>query len=374
MVQLNIDHKQVEKQKQLRRDLWDYKRVDHIPVIIWPNWTFGHPLREQLESGDVQLEVNAKAIEKCLKVIPDDYIPWARVTVGYMTIATMFGMEIHWSDDPTQPPGAKGHMIHDLEQVYKLPHPGIGSGMMPENVRRLRQHAASLPPDVYITGIDAGGPLNTCKDLIDTDLLYAGFYENPKALHHLLNLVTEVQLEVYNAVVEAVGGINRMTSIDFDPLWAPEKYKSFVSDDVCATISPETFKEFIIPYNNRLYQPWGSGLMHNCGPHPCKHAYLDHSPKVKGLSLAYKYSQKDFPQLREVFAGWGIIHILMDNELTPELMLASFRHTMETLAPDVVGVPLCFVDDAWHDDDITALYWDLRKIADEYAANMRWAA
>ena len=108
--------------------------------------------------------------------------------------------------------------------------------------------------------------------------------------------------------------------------------------------------------------------------HPCKHVYLDHNPKVKGLSLAYKYSQKDFPQLREVFAGWGIIHILMDNELTPELMLASFRHTMETLAPDVVGVPLCFVDDAWHDDDVTALYWDLRKIADEYAANMRWAA
>ena len=114
--------------------------------------------------------------------------------------------------------------------------------------------------------------------------------------------------------------------------------------------------------------------MHNCGPHPCKHVYLDHNPKVKGLSLAYKYSHKDFPQLREILAGWGIIHIIMDNELTPESMLTSFRHTMETLAPDVVGVPLCFVDDTWYDDDVTALYWDLRKIADEYAANMRWAA
>ena len=358
----------------MRRDLWDYKRVDHIPVFIWPTWTFGHPLREQLECGDVQFEVNVKTTEKCLKLIPDDYIPWARVTVGYMSIATMFGMEIHWSNDPSQPPGAKGHMIHDLEQIYKLQRPSMESGLMPENIRRLRHHAANLPPDVYITGIDAGGPLNTCKDLIDTDLLYAGFYENPAALHHLLNLAAEVQLEVYYAVVEAVGGINRMTGIDFDPLWAPEKYKSFVSDDVCATISPETFKEFGIPYNNRLYQAWGSGLMHNCGPHPCKHVYLDHNPKVKGLSLAYKYSHKDFPQLREILAGWGIIHIIMDNELTPESMLTSFRHTMETLAPDVVGVPLCFVDDTWYDDDVTALYWDLRKIADEYAANMRWAA
>jgi hypothetical protein len=65
---------------------------------------------------------------------------------------------------------------------------------------------------------------------------------------------------------------------------------------------------------------------------------------------------------------------MMDNELTPEAMLASFRHTMETLAPDVIGVPICFVDDTWHDDDITALYWELRRISNEYAANMRWSA
>jgi hypothetical protein len=25
-----------------------------------------------------------------------------------MTIATMFGMEVHWSSDPSQPPRAKG--------------------------------------------------------------------------------------------------------------------------------------------------------------------------------------------------------------------------------------------------------------------------
>ena len=374
MVQLNIDHQEIERRKQARRDLWDYKRVDHIPVFIWPNWTFGHTLREQLEDADVQLEVNAKTVEKCLKLLPDDYIPWARITVGYMTIATMFGMEVHWSDDPSQPPGAKGHMIHDLEQVYSLPRPTMQSGLMPENIKRLRQHAASLPPDVYITGIDAGGPLNTCKDLVDTDLLYAGFYENPQAMHHVLNLATEVQLEVYHALVEAVGGINRMTGIDYDPVWAPEKYKSFVSDDVCATISPKVFREFSMPYNNRLYAPWGSGLMHNCGPHPCAPVYLEHNPRLKGLSVSYKYSHQDFPRLRELLAGWGIVHIQVDNELTPETMLAAFRYTMENLGPDVIGIPLCVVDDTWRDDDVTAIYWELRKIANEYAANMRWRA
>ncbi len=112
--------------------------------------------------------------------------------------------------------------------------------------------------------------------------------------------------------------------------------------------------------------------MHNCGPNPCKYAYLDHSPKLKGLNLSYKHSRRDFTELREIFAGWGVMHILLDNELEPQQMIDAFTATMETLAPNVVAVPLCFIDDAWADEDVTALYWEMRKIADEYAANMKW--
>jgi hypothetical protein len=371
-MQLDINHDKVEQQKQFRRDLWDYKPVDHIPVFIWPTWTFGHTFREQLEDGEVQFEDNLRTIEKCLKLLPDDYIPWARVTPGYMTIATMFGMQVYWSDDPTQPPGTEGHLIHDFMQAYELKCPTLSDGLMPEMLHRLRRHAAELPQDVHITGIDSGGPLNSLKDLLDTNLLYAGFYEDPQTMHYLLNMATQVQLEVYYALVEAVGGIERMTGIDFDPLWAPEKYKSFVSDDICATIGPDLFREFSIPYNNRLFAPWGSGLMHNCGPNPSMHSYLDHTPKLKGLNLSYKYSRKDFSELSEIFAGWGMFHILLDNELEPQQMIEAFTTMMETLAPNVVGVPLCFVDDTWADTDITELYWEMRKIADEYAKNMKW--
>jgi len=373
MITLDIDHANVERQKQFRRDLWEYKPVDHIPVFIWPTWTFGYTQRQATEDSEIQLEVNVKTVEKCLRLVPDDYIPWVRVWPGYMTIATMFGIQPHWSDDPNQPPGVKGHLIHDIEQIYSLKRPAMDAGLMPENIRRFRMHAERLPKDVYLSGLDLGGPLLTCRDLLDTDLLYTAFYDHPPHLHYLLNLATEVQLEIVQTLVQTVGGKERLTSIDFDPIWAPEPYKGFFSDDTAATISPKLFKEFCMPYNNRLLRPWGHGLLHNCGPHPCKNVYLDHDPKLKGLSLAYKYSQADFPALREIFAGWGVIHILMDNELTPEAMLASFRNTMETLGPDVIGVPCCFVDDSWHDDDITQIYWDMRQIGDEYAASMRWA-
>lgn len=370
---LEIDHREVERRKQFRRDLWDYRPVDHIPVAFWPNWTFGHTPRAMTEDGDIQLEVNTRTIERSLRVFPDDYIPWARIWSGYMTIATMFGAEVHWSDDPAQAPGVRAPLVHEIEDVFRLGRPGLGAGLLPENLRRLRQHAAALSPDVSLTGIDAGGPLNNIKDLVETNLLYTAFYDHPEAMHHLLDLVTDVQLDVYRAVVEAAGGIERMTCVDFNTEWTPEPYRSFVGDDVSATIGPDLFREFGLPYNSRLFRPWGSGVLHNCGPHPSRNVYLDHEPRLKGLHLAYKYSHKDFPALREILAGWGVIHIVLDNELTPEAMLSSFRSSMEMLAPDVIGMPVCILDESWSDEDVTALYWEMRAISNEYAASMRWA-
>jgi len=372
MQEINIDHNEVERLKQLRRDLWDYKRVDHIPIFFWTDWSFGYTLHEQLKRYEVQFEVNSRTIEKSLKIIPDDYIPWARVTPGYMTIATAFGMEPKWGPDPEQPPGTEGYVIDDLSQVYELTNPGILAGLMPDNIKRIRYHTKNLPSDVYISGVDLGGPLNSCKDLLETNLLYTSFYDDPEAMHYLLNLVTDVQLEQYHAIIDAVGGVNRMTTIDFDPNWVPEKYKSFVSDDICATIGPDIFKEFSIPYNNRLFKPWGNGLLHNCGPNPSKYHYLDHNPKLKGLSVSFKYSHKDFPEFKEIFAEWGILHVIIDNEPTPELMLNAFNYTMETLSPDVVAIPMLLIDDTWHNNDVTALYWEMRKISEEYAANIKW--
>jgi len=371
---LTIDHREIEWRKQARRDLWEYRNVDHIPIGFWPTWTFGHTPREATEDGEIQLEVNIRTIERSLRVMPDDYIPWARIWCGYMTIATMFGAEVHWTDDPAQAPGVRSPLIREIEEIDRLRRPTLADGLMPENLRRLRRHAAVLPKDVHLSGIDAGGPLNTCKDLVETNLLYTAFYDHPEAMHRLLSLVTDVQLDVYRAVVAAAGGIGRMTCVDFNTEWAPEPFKAFVSDDVCATIGPDLSREFGLPYNSRLLEPWGSGVLHNCGPHPARRLYLDHAPRLKGLHLAYKYSHADFPVLREVLAGWGVIHVVLDNELRPEEMLAAFRASMEALAPDVVGIPICLLDDSWSDEDVTALYWEMRTISNEYATNMRWRA
>lgn len=373
-ITLNIDHAEIERRKDLYRRTFDYQPVDHLPVFVWVQGPTcaEHTIRWELESGENQLAGNLAWIERSLRLLPDDYIPVVRITQGYLTVATMFGCKAHWSDDPNQPPGVMEHPINDLGQVYHLSRPSLDAGWMPENLNRMRLFASSLPRDVSLTGVDIGGPLNNTKDLIDTNLFYTAFYDNPPAVHHLLDLLTSVQLEVMQSLVSAAGGLGRFGSLDFDPIWHPEKYISFCSDDVSATLGPKTFEEFSLPYNDRLYAPWGSGGFHNCGPHPCKVMYTRHQRPVKYLNCSHHYSQKDYPALREVFAGWGVIEPMFDMGERAEEMLAGYRLLMESLAPDTLAIPICIVDNTWSDSDITDLYHEMRKISVEYARNMRW--
>ena len=66
--------------------------------------------------------------------------------------------------------------------------------------------------------------------------------------------------------------------------------------------------------------------------------------------------------------------MLLEWEDAAEEMVAAFRDLMEILAPDDFAIPICMLptDDWTDDDDITQLYWEMRRVADEFAANIRW--
>ncbi len=374
------DDAEIERRKQRVRDAWDYRPVDHVPLKLSVHENpWGFPMREQLEDAEKQWAVSLAGIERALRALPGDYIPTMRPDVGYMTMATVYGIPVHWSDDPNQMPGIGRNLINDMSQVQELPEfDPTTQGLMPECLRRVSLFAERSQGRIYISGIDLGGPLNTAKDLVETNLYYAAFYEYPELMHRLLERITEDMIACYTAIVAAAGGQENMSTTDFDDLWAPEKYKGYVSDDVCATISPRTFAEFSRPYNSRIYSRFSGGLLHNCGPNPSAHLYLDHNPPIKGVTLAYEYSKDDFPKLKEAFAGRGVIytgmgHIGRDYEGDLEAALRRFREMADLFAPNVVMIPtLGFDGAALSDAQIAEAYWRVAEVAEEYADRMNW--
>ena len=372
----SIDGREIERRKDRVRRAWRRRKVDHAPLAFVLEDFHGHTLREACGSGELQLECNRANIDRLLRVLPDDYIPVARLWPGYITIATMFGLQAHWSDDPNQAPGVQGHPVTDMSQAAALaatapPDPRT-SGLMPFILEWTARFARELPPEVSLAGPDLGGPLNTAKDLFETDLLFTALYDEPEALKEFLDFAADVQIACYREVILAAGSIERLACIDFDPLWAPEGRKGFVSDDVCAGLSPEHFREFSMPANNRIFGQWRGGRIHNCGPHPAAGLYLDHDPPLDGLNCSFRYTRQDFPRIARAFAGRGLVELMFDNGETAAQILAGYEEAASAFAPDVLAVPVAWLDGRWTDGEIRDLHESLLRVAERYAADMRW--
>jgi len=372
----SIDSREIERRKDRVRKAWRRVKVDHAPIGFVLEDFQGHTLREVCESGALQLECNRANIDRLLRILPDDYIPAARLWPGYITIATMFGLPAHWSEDPGQAPGVLRHPVTEIGQTLALvsaapPDPRT-SGLMPFILEWTARFARELPSEVSLAGPDLGGPLNTAKDLFETDLLFTALYDEPDALKRFLEFAAEVQIACYSEVIQAAGGLGRLTCIDFDPLWAPEGRKGFVSDDVCAGLSPAHFREFSMPANNRIFGRWRGGRIHNCGPHPAAGLYLDHDPPIDGLNCSYRYTCQDFPLLAEAFAGRGLVELMFDNGETAQQIVGGYEEAANAFAPDVLAVPVAWLDARWTDGDIRDLHEGLRRVAERYAAEMRW--
>ena len=124
---IGLDHDEIERRKQLTRDLWEGLPVDHIPVYITvenpqPKYT----IREQFQDADKQLEEALTVVDLTWKHLPQgDLVPAMRPDVGCSPLATAFGAELFWGDDPNQTCGVKVPPLAGVEQAMELMAPDV---------------------------------------------------------------------------------------------------------------------------------------------------------------------------------------------------------------------------------------------------------
>ena len=133
-----------------------------------------------------------------------------------------------------------------------------------------------------------------------------------------------------------------------------------------ASFGPEIYREFSAPYHARVFREFGCGGLHNCGPNPCHVAYFEHEFSPRSLDLASPYSDEDLPRLRESVKGRGFIYLYWDGERDP---VEWYRSLMETMAPDVLVVPIVMLTP---DRDPAEICRQMRPISLEYARRMEW--
>jgi hypothetical protein len=206
--------------------------------------------------------------------------------------------------------------------------------------------------------------------------------QHPDAIHRACDVIASTQQAVQEATLAVVGDEGRLAGLSNWPIWRPEGAKVLVTDDVASLLSPRVYEAFDKPYGDRLLRRFGGGLRHVCGPHPALSLYMSADPPVHGLNCAYRFSREVLPALRvalgpgaqAVCGRRGHLEVMFERDMPLPSVVEAFRGLADVLAPDVVAVPYCQVacDGSVSDDEIAAFGAAMRRVAEGYAARIRW--
>jgi len=361
---------EIERRKENVRRVWDYKRVEHIPILLQVESNpWGYTTNEHFQDGEKQFQFEFEKVKLSLKMIPDDYIPSMRPDVGCVVIESALGSEIVFSENPDQTCYPKEPLIRDMDDVYKLQRPDPHKdGLVPEGLKRIRDFVERTDGEVYVACLDMNGIINTAFTLLGSERCLTAMYDAGEALEYLCGFLTDVFIDIVDECIVAAGGIEQVSSCDFPYMWQPEGRKGHVSDDICANYSPECFRRFSRPFNNRIFERYGGGMLHNCGPNPCVAEYLGHEPRIYSVDLAWDYSKDDLAAFKKAFKGEGIIYFYFESGTWQE-KLQDYTKAMEALAPDVIAIPWVTCEPK---DDPKLVYDKFLEVSREYAGRMNW--
>jgi uroporphyrinogen decarboxylase len=130
-------------------------------------------------------------------------------------------------------------IIKDIRDIKKLQIPdfnkdGLGP-MFLEHYRYIKDKVVDKYP---IDNGQALGPLEMASYLRGITELLKDFYFNPDWIHELLDITAEVCIAWIKTQDETLGGLKKV----------------FISEDTVGFIRPEFYKEFVFPYDRKVFK------------------------------------------------------------------------------------------------------------------------
>ena len=108
---------------------------------------------------------------------------------------------------------------------------------------------------------DLQGPLDICELLWGSDFFYA-LYDDPDFVHDFLSLITSTYSHFMKKWFEIFPASEEM-----NPHWYTlyHRGKILIRNDSAMNLSPDLYEEFSLPYDKKLLDEFGGGVVHFCG-------------------------------------------------------------------------------------------------------------
>lgn len=236
------------------------------PMVEWPEVRVNEALEDYDKMAIQQYRMCSNFLEK-----GSGEMMGVRCNYGSSILPSLFGpkpfiMNDEFNTLPTTKPLEGGK-----ETIRKLVEQGIpdldgGWGEKTFEMGRRFLEIGKQYPKVgkYVTLYhpDLQGPMDVVEVLWGSEL-FIDIMDDPQLVKDFLNLVTDSYIafmDEWNKLVPPykLPGYSVHWSL-------MQKGNIMLRDDSAMNFSPETFEEFILPYNDRLLNEFGGGCMHFCG-------------------------------------------------------------------------------------------------------------
>jgi hypothetical protein len=259
--------------------------------------------------------------------------PSPRPILGSDLIASGFlhsellGCNVRYSDD--NPPEVLCRNMKE-EDALRLEVPDLDKSELWQMVQKQIDWLLAEYGTVY-SCINLMGVQNIALDLRGSEL-YIDYYSNPEVAHHLLKVCTELSIEVG----KRLGKVSRTVSTGVTSIvgkTVPDVY--LTSNCSVEMVSLRKYRDFLLPYDNRLAECFPVFGIHHCGK-TMEHV-VDGYREVKNLKFAEAGAFSDVGQVRK-----KLPEVFLNARYSPvKLKEAPFKEIREDIAAIVqAGAPL----------------------------------
>lgn len=242
-----------------------------------PGW-YGISNLDYYTSENHWFDSNKKAIDTFPDVI---FLPGFWSEFGMCTEPSAFGAKQTWEIN-SLPYAHK--IISDLDETDKLKKPDVTKdGLLPFMLTRLVHNENRMKEIGHLNKMAiARGPMNIASFLLGTTELMMGIKMKPEKAHKLLNIISEFVidwLELQMETFETIDGI-------------------FLLDDLIGFLGEEDFKEFALPYFQKIYGQFNVSLkfLHNDAKGLITAKYLEEIG-VNLFNFSFEHSIKEIREL-----------------------------------------------------------------------------
>ena len=239
----------------------------------------------------VMTQFQADRMKKHIEEFDDDFIPFLFPWYGTGVVPSALGCEIIFH--PKQDPSVGCAIIQEPDEIKKLQKPDpYKDGLMPRVLDTIDFMKRNTDLPVSVT--DPQGPLNIAISICGVENFFIWMLTDPDRAHAIMDFCSDVLIDWIKVQKDHAG--QKLDSGAWPHgILLPEGFGGvWLADDDCTQVSEGLYKEFVVPYNAKVFKAFAGGTIHFCGS--ASHQ-IDNFMATEGITGVNNFCMGDFEQV-----------------------------------------------------------------------------